>query len=47
MYTLTLVANKEYKRRVTWLLSSEDKPSEVAIVKHFGQHVVGAPHGLC
>jgi len=46
-YTATLAANKQYKRQVTWLLSSDDAPSDVAIVEYFGQHVDGAAHGLC
>jgi len=45
-YTATLTANKQYKRRVTWQLSSDDRPGDVAIIEYFGQHVEDAPHGL-
>ena len=46
-YTLKLVANKDYRRRITWLVTDDETPSDVAVVEYFGQHVVGAPHGLC
>jgi len=33
---------------VKWLLLLlGDTPSDLAIIKYFGQHMVGAPHALC
>ena len=46
-YTVTSVANRDYRRRITWLVSADETPSAVAVVEYFGQHVEGAPHGLC
>jgi len=43
-YTLSLVANPKYIRRVSWLDSSGDN---IAIVEYIGKHVIGAPQGLC
>jgi len=44
-YYATLAANGDYKRRVTWLVDSDDKVGELAVFKYFGQHVTGGPHG--
>ena len=44
-YYATLAANGEYKRRVTWLVDSDDKVGELAVFEYFGQHVTGGPHG--
>jgi len=29
------------------MVSADDTPSQVAVVEYIGQHVEGAPHGLC
>jgi len=46
-YTLTLVVNKDYRCRITWLVTDDETVSDIAVVEHFGQHVHGAPHRLC
>ena len=46
-YVVTLAANKQYKRKITWLAKESDGQGEVAVVEYLGEHVTGAPHGLC
>jgi len=43
-YTLSLVVNPKYLRRISWLDGSGDN---IDIVEYIGKHVIGAPYGLC
>ena len=43
-YYTSLVASKEYRRRISWLLMNNEI-SDRAVFEYFGQHVVGVPHG--
>ena len=40
----SLTANGDYKRRVTWLVDSDDKVGDLAVFKYIRQHITGGSH---
>jgi hypothetical protein len=50
VHTLTryyshLLADKSYRRRVTWLTKSDGTMGDLVVYEYFGCHVQGRPHG--
>jgi hypothetical protein len=50
VHTLTryyshLLADKSYRRRVTWLTKSDGTMGDLVVYEYFGRHVQGRPHG--